>query len=99
MRTTICVLVFAALSAGSAFAAEAPSAASHATDAAAKSTRTLYICDSTAMTKRAFKRQFGAAEYVKAETATAKGQSWASPKCITAAEARRLNRMKLASLR
>lgn len=98
MRTMVCVLVLAAFSAGPAFSEIAPSAAARATDAAAKAApRTLYVCDASTVTKRAFAREFGAIEFVKAEAVVAKGEAWTAPKCITRAEARRLKQM--ASLR
>lgn len=92
MRTTLCTVIVSALAAGSALAAPAPAAPARATDAAAKPSRTVYICDETQVTRRAFERQFGTQEFVKAEQAAAKGQAWSAPKCITAAEARKLKR-------
>lgn len=97
MRAFLYVSVLAALSAAPAFAEQAASAASRATDASARTSRTVYICDASAMTKRGFAREFGSVEFVKAETVVAKGETWTAPKCITANEARRLK--QLASLR
>lgn len=97
MRTLICALALAAVSAVPAFAEQATSAASRASDASARAARTVYVCDASAMTKRAFARQFGSVEFVKAEAVVAKGEAWSSPKCMTANEARRLK--QLASLR
>lgn len=97
MRTLISALVLTAASAAPALAEQATSAASRASDASARSARTVYVCDASAMTKRAFVRQFGAVEFVKAEAVVAKGGAWSSPKCMTANEARRLK--QLASLR
>ena len=97
MRTLIYALVLAAASAVPALAEQATSAASRASDASARAARTVYVCDASAMTKRAFVRQFGSVEFVKAEAVVAKGEAWSAPKCMTANEARRLK--QLASLR
>lgn len=96
MRIVICVLAFAALSAGSAAAADTPDArtgvATPVSDTA-KAPRQIYVCDTTAMTRRAFKREFGTVEFVTAGQARAKGEAWTAPKCITASEARRLRQV------
>jgi hypothetical protein len=97
MRTLICALALAAVSTGPAFAEQAISAGSRASDASARPARTVYVCDGSASTRRAFVRQFGAVEFVKAEAVVAKGEAWSTPKCMTANEARRLK--QLASLR
>lgn len=97
MRTLVYALVLAAASAAPALAEQATSATSRALDASARAARTVYICDASAMTKRAFTREFGVVEFVKAEAVVAKGEAWSTPKCITASEARRLK--QLASLR
>jgi len=98
MRIIASALALAAL-AGSAFAGQAPSAAEAATDALSesKAPRTLYVCEGDAMTRRAFAREYGQVEFVTAKQAQAKGAAWAQPKCITSAEARRLQKQKLAS--
>lgn len=98
MRVIVCAIALAALSAGSALATETPDAGRHAKEAVAvqgkaEAARTLYICDNTAMTRRAFTREFGAIEFVTAEQAAAKGQAWEAPKCITSHEARRLKQL------
>lgn len=96
MRTIFCALAAAALSAGSAFAAETPNAAKHASEAVAvegKAERTLYVCENDAMTRRGFAREFGAFEFVTAEEAVAKGAAWDAPKCISSYEARRLKQL------
>lgn len=90
MRMMIPVLVLAAMTAVPAFAQEA-------TGAAVKAQRTVYVCDASAMTRRAFIREFGAMEFVKAEAVVARRETWATPRCVTPAEARRLK--QLASLR
>lgn len=97
MRRLICALVMAAASAGAAVAADAPSNGEPglASDAARLS-RFVYICDATPAARRAFSRQFGAAEFVKAADVRAKGDTWITPKCITPGEARKL---KLATAR
>lgn len=98
MRIIVSALALAAL-AGSALAAQAPSAAEAGKDALsrAKAPRTLYICEDDAMTRRAFAREHGQVEFVTAKQAQVKGETWAQPKCITSAEARRLQKQKLAS--
>lgn len=97
MRTLVCALVMVAASAAPAFAEQAASATSRASDASTRAARTVYICDASTMTKRAFARQFGVVEFVKAEAVVAKGEAWSTPKCMTANEVRRLK--QLASLR
>lgn len=97
MRLLMFTLAVVALTTGSAVAEQATSAVSRASDASARTARTVYVCDASAMTKRAFAREFGAVEFVKAEAVVAKGDAWTAPKCITASEARRLK--QLASLR
>lgn len=92
MRMIICAAVLSALTAGPAVSSENVKATNTSADAG----RTVYICDNSAMTRRAFAREFGKAEFVKAEAAVVKGERWAAPKCMTAREARRLK--QLASL-
>jgi predicted lipoprotein with Yx(FWY)xxD motif len=98
MRIIVSALALSAL-AGAAFAGQAPSAAEAGKDALSqgKSPRTVYVCDDDAMTRRAFAREHGQVEFVTAKQAQAKGEAWAQPKCITSAEARRLQKQKLAS--
>ena len=96
MRMMIPVLVLAAMAAVPAFAQEAAGVAK-AVDPSAKAGRTVYICDGSAMTRRAFTREFGVMEFVKAETILTKSGTWSAPKCVTPTEARRLK--QLASLR
>lgn len=101
MRIALLAVAFAAL-AGGALANEPPNAQSQAKDAAAdaRPAKVLYVCEDNAMTRRAFAREFGAAEFVTAEAVRADGKAWAAPKCITSAEARRLKAEKrLASAR
>lgn len=89
MRILICAGVLSALAAGPAVSSES----AKTNTAAAEAERTVYICDNSAMTRRAFAREFGKTEFVKAEAAAAKGQRWAAPKCMTAREARRLKQL------
>lgn len=84
------ILVLAALTAAPAFAGEA-------TSPTAKTARTVYVCDASAMTRRAFTREYGAMEFVKAEAVVTGREAWKAPKCVTPGEARRLK--QLASLR
>lgn len=98
MRIIVSALALVAL-AGSAQAGQAPSATAAGKDAVSRShaARTLYVCEDNAMTRRAFAREYGQAEFVTAEQARAKGEAWGQPKCITSAEARRLQKQKLAA--
>jgi hypothetical protein len=105
MRTLICVLAFAAAATGPALAETAPNATAQARDAVmSKSMRTVFVCDSSTATRRAFTREFGVMEFVTADKAVAKGETWSAPKCVTPADARRLQQMtgkreQVASLR
>lgn len=87
MGKLFCALVLAAVSAAPAVAGQK---AQPAADASAG--RTLYICDASAMTKRAFTREFGKIEFVTAEQVR-KGGNWDAPRCITPAEARKLKQV------
>lgn len=90
MRIVLCAAALALLAGTAAAGEPAVNAAAAGKDAGAQAaTRAVYICDSSAMTKRAFAREHGSAEFVTAKD-VARGETWATPKCITAAEARRL---------
>jgi hypothetical protein len=95
MRLVFCTVMISAFAAGSALAAQAPAAgaAAPAGEASAKPSRTVFICDTSAETRRGFSREYGKAEFVKAEAAAAKGEAWTAPKCVTAAEARKLRKL------
>lgn len=93
MRIVLCALGFMAMSAGAAWAADAQTGQAKPASDAARAPRLLYVCDTDAMTRRAFAREFGAAEFVTAERARAKGEAWTGPKCIRPAEARRLKQL------
>lgn len=97
MRLFFCTIVASALCAGAAFAEHAPAAADVAKDSVVAPSRTVFICANDAMTRRAFAREYGSVEFVKAEEAVAKGEVWAAPKCVSSTEARRLR--QLASLK
>lgn len=103
MRTLISLAAVAAFSAGGALAGQAPNAQQSGKDAVvaerAQPARTLFVCEDDEMTRRAFAREFGKVEFVTAEQARARGETWETPKCITEAEARRLQRKELASAR
>jgi len=89
MRLIICAAALSALTALPAVAKDA-STTTQTTEPA----RAVYVCDSSAMTRRAFTREHGATEFVTAEqAAAAKGQTWSKPKCIKPAEARKLKDM------
>lgn len=98
MRIIVSALAIA-LVASSALAAPAPSAADAGKDAVGQSKpqRMLFVCDDDALTRRGFAREHGQVEFVTAKQAMAKGEAWAQPKCITSAEARRLQKQKLAA--
>lgn len=57
-----------------------------------RSSRQLYICARDEASRRAFKRQHGQVVFVSAKEA-ADGRGWDTPRCITAAEYRRLTSM------
>ena len=91
------------LAATGAVAHEAKPAAAAAKDAAAQVAdssegRALYVCDTSAATRRAFSRAHGEVRFVKAEEAL-RGEAWASPRCITAAEFQRYKRLQTAQAR
>ena len=100
MRTLLWTLV-AALAAGTATAKDVSGAAADSlpTVQNAPVARTVYICDTSAMTRRAFTREFGAVEYVTAAQAAAKDATWQAPKCMKPTEARKLRGKQLASAR
>lgn len=85
MRLMICAIALSAVAAVPALAKDAPAATE-----TTKPTRTVYVCDNSAMTRRAFAREHGGTEFVTAKDAAAKGEAWAAPKCIRPAEARKL---------
>lgn len=91
MRLMTCALALSAVAAVPAFATDAPAKAEQQPQQPAA--RTVYVCDSSAMTRRAFTREHGAMEFVTAEAAAAKGKAWTAPKCMTPAEARRLKEL------
>lgn len=101
MRIVLCMAALFALAAGTAVAKEPMSAQSAAKDVAAtgKEPKVLYVCEDSAMTRRAFAREFGAVEFVKATDVRATDQVWSAPKCITSAEARKLKTQRLVSAR
>lgn len=90
MRLMICALALSAVAAVPALAKDTPAK----TEAQQKpAARTVYVCDNSAMTRRAFTREHGAMEFVTAEAAASKGQAWTAPKCMTPAEAKRLKEL------
>ena len=103
MRGIALAAAIATLAASSAIAADTPSAPAAAKNAVqtagATSSRVLYICDGSALTRRGFAREHGSAEFVTADAAARKGDPWAAPKCISPAEARKLKAKQLATLR
>jgi hypothetical protein len=85
MRPMICAIALSMVAAAPALAKDAP-----APTETTKPARTVYVCDNSAMTRRAFEREHGGAEFVTAKDAATKGEAWAAPKCIKPAEARKL---------
>jgi predicted dehydrogenase len=101
MRIMLCIAAVASLGAAPALAqepAKAANAPAHGKEAvvqasaAEKTAREVYICDSSAETRRGFAREFGSAEFVTAEEA-ASAEAWAAPRCMTPAEARKLKQL------
>lgn len=92
MRLMICALALSAVAAVPAFATDTPAKKAEEQQQQPAS-RTVYVCDNSAMTRRAFAREHGAIEFVTAEAAAAKGKAWTAPKCMTPAEARRLKEL------
>lgn len=79
-------LVAAMLSAG----AEAmPVKAVMESDTGARASRELYVCTRDDASRRAFKREHGQVIFVSAKEA-ASSRGWDAPRCITAAEYKRL---------
>ena len=72
-----------------------PQAAARSADGAAKNAVSgqdakvmIYVCDRSDETRRAFKREYGAQEFVTAESVQ-RVSDVTTPKCMTAAELRR----------
>jgi hypothetical protein len=103
MRSIAFGLALAALAAAPAIAKDAASAPAAGKDAAAQVSnegeRVLYVCDRSELTRRGFAREFGSAEFVTADDATAKGEGWSAPRCISKSEMMRLRKLQSASLR
>jgi hypothetical protein len=95
LRYLVLGAALAALSFASAGAEEARPAKAVQAEPAKK----LYICDQDEMTRRAFVREHGRIEFVKAEDAAQAKAAWATPKCITTVEHQRLKRMQFAQAR
>ncbi len=96
MKTFVCTVALALLSAGAVHAAEAsnaPTGQATLSSDTAKSPRLVYVCEADAATRRAFIREFGSAGFVSAEQARAKGEAWNAPRCISASQARRLKQL------
>jgi len=92
MRQMILAIVLSALAVSPVLARDVSKSMSSPTGEAKANVRAVYICDKSAMTRRAFAREFGSAEFVSADVATS-GQAWPAPRCISAREARRLRQM------
>jgi len=103
MRMLIGGFLVAAIMVGPVAAKEAANASSAARDVVATTSsptpRVVYVCDRSSMTRRAFAREHGQAEFVTAEVAARRGEAWASPKCMSESEARRLRRLQAVASR
>jgi len=102
MTRIFCAVALAAVTCGSALAADAPNASQASKNALVetpKTARMLYVCDDSSMTRRAFAREFGAARFETAETVRVKSEAWSAPRCITQAQQRRLAQRQFASAR
>lgn len=103
MRSIALGLALAALATAPALANDAASASEAGKDAAAQVSndreRVLYVCDRSELTRRGFAREFGSIEFVTADAATAKGEAWTAPRCISKSEMLRLRKLESASLR
>ncbi len=112
MRTMVFVMAAGALLAGAAQAKDTlnpmganPNVMEASRDSASQqraqpAVKVLYVCDEGEQNRRAFAREFGAADFVTADQVrAAKGQPWSAPRCITPAEVRRLNIGMLAPVR
>ena len=94
MRSMICALAVSVIAAGPALATDSPAKADQQKPQPQAAARTVYVCDNSAMTRRAFAREHGKTEFVTAEAAAAaKGETWTAPKCMKPAEARRLKEL------
>ena len=89
MRQIVCALALSLAAALPAAAKDAPAQAEPAQPA-----KTVYVCDNSAMARRTFEREHGAAmEFVTAKDAAANSGKWTTPKCMKPAEARKLKEL------
>ena len=60
-----------------------------------RAARQVFLCDTSAETRRSWTREFGGINFVTAEElarAEVANEAWSSPRCMTAAEARRFTK-------
>ena len=88
MRLIACAIALSAIAAAPALAKDAP-----VPNDTTKAARTVYVCDNSAMTRRAFTREHSAMEFVTAKAVTESSSAWAAPKCMRPAEARKLKEL------
>ncbi|WP_296816568.1 hypothetical protein [Brevundimonas sp.] len=96
MNWTLAITAAAVLAAPTFALAQATPAAGRTGDAPSVQ-RVLYVCDRAPETRRAFQREHGEIVFVTAEevlAAEARGDQWTAPRCISAAEARRLSLLR-----
>ena len=82
----------ALLSASSAASAETPQAQAASQATAKEGGRVVFVCDTSAETRRSWLREHGELTFVSAEDlarAQAAKETWSTPRCITAAELQR----------
>lgn len=100
MAITLAALALSAALAGAPPAvADIGVASDVAASSAAANPRMLLVCGRDDASLRAFKRKYGRAVFVTAQEAVdaqADGQRWSAPRCITATEFARLQRMTTA---
>lgn len=103
MHRLIWAAMLSAAMAGPVWAGQTPHATGAAKDAAVTAptksgARIVYVCDNSELTRRSFAREFGRADFVRADEVLHDQEAWSAPKCMTRTEAARL-RSQLASRR
>jgi hypothetical protein len=83
------MLVSAAL-----FAMLAAGPTNEATIQKASVARSVYVCDASEATRVAWERQYGEMVFVSAKEAMKKGNAWATPRCMSEREHRKLMEMR-----
>ena len=102
MRMVLLVVAAGALLGGVAQGKESPNAMAAGKDSVGvqPAPKVLYVCNEEEMSWRAFSRDLGTPDFVTAAQVRAdRGKAWSAPKCITAAELRRLTVNKTTPVR